>query len=333
MNKTCIRCVNCGNELNEGAMFCAKCGSPVGSGGQKKVRCCAKCGNELNEGAMFCAKCGLPVNAVQTPSAVKKGISKKLIGVIATVVVVLTAGIAIAVGSGDSGDKKSEPAHTHSSVKAEKDGETEKDNDKADEPEGVNETGIYTISEYFRSENRVILYYMKEVAYDNNNETSVPHSSYPGKDEVCNDIYVIENGKMSYYYARDYNGDSPNEYRLRFKELAKMTDDEVVQALKERYTAKYEDRPIEIGIFTDDTGNSVESEAVGINYRAEDGDRHNDQIDFVIANPQTAATVYDSTYTGLTSVFRNDYCYYWYRGDGLFLTLDELGAEGVLIDP
>ena len=323
MNKTCIRCENCGNELNDGAMFCNKCGSPVVGRGQNKVRRCAKCGNELNEGAMFCAKCGLSVSAVQAPSAVKKGISKKLVGIIAAVVVVLTAGIAIAVGSGDSGDKKTESVQTHSSVKAEKVGGAEKDNDKADEPEGVNKTGVYTISEYFRSENRVILYYMREQTFDKGGEDETSYSAMPGKDEPCREIYIIEDGKMSRYEGRS----------LSFKDVAKMNDDEIVQAVKEKYTAKYEDRPITIGVFTDDTGNSVESEAVGINYRDENRESYTDQIDFLYANPQTTATVYDSTYTGLTSVSGNDYCYYWYRGDGLFLTLDGLDAEGVLVDP
>ena len=332
MNKKCIRCEKCGNELNEGAKFCAKCGSPVGDGSQNNVRHCAKCGNELNKGAMFCPKCGLSVNAVQTPSTVKKGIPKKLVGIVATAVVVLTAGIAIAAGSGDSGDKKSEPVQTHSSVKAEKVEEDMNDDDKANEPEGVNETGTHTISEYFKSENRVILYFMQEDD-GKGSETSKPHSSYPGKDEVCNRVYVIENGKMSCYYASDYNGDSQNKNLLRFKELAKMTDDEIVQALKEKYTAKYEDRPITIGLFTDDTGNRIQSEAVGCEYVNGSQKDYHDQIDFLYASPQTTATVYDSTYTGLTSVAGNDYCYYWYRGNGLFLTLDGLDAEGVLIDP
>lgn len=149
MNKTGIRCANCGNELNENQRFCSRCGLPVGAGGTNQIRRCVKCGNELNEGAAFCKRCGSPVNAVNIPSAAKKGISKKLIGVVVAAVVVLTAGIAIAAGSGDSGDKKSDRAETHNSVKEEQAVAVEQDDDTADEPAGVNQTGVYTISEYF----------------------------------------------------------------------------------------------------------------------------------------------------------------------------------------
>lgn len=67
-----MKCINCGNELNEKAKFCSKCGSKVEEQQkeileevvvkeQEEMKKCVHCGNELNEKAKFCGKCGSSV--------------------------------------------------------------------------------------------------------------------------------------------------------------------------------------------------------------------------------------------------------------------------------
>lgn len=67
-----VKCVKCGNPLEEGQDFCPKCGTP--RNGKEKMYC-AKCGAEMKEGQDFCPKCGQRVSdqsAVKVPP--KKGI-------------------------------------------------------------------------------------------------------------------------------------------------------------------------------------------------------------------------------------------------------------------
>lgn len=329
MDNTNIRCANCGSTLNGNQKFCGICGAPVSSGQPIGVDRCTRCGNELNKGAMFCNKCGTPVGKVNLPDAAKKGIYKKVLGITASVVVVLSVGIAVAVGSDNSGrNEKSESASVNSVMteSAEKGGNT------ADKPVGVQETGIYTVSEYINSSNRLILYRLKYEKGEG--EYGVSRSATPVKDEFCDDIYILENGKMSYYYCVYYEGEGLNHNLLYFKELSKMTDDEIVEAVKERYDAKFVDRPVDMAVYTNGTGNSVEYETITAGYD-ENGKHFSAKLNFMSAYPQTTATVYDSNYNGIIGKDNSgtaDY-YYWYRGNGLFLTLDGLDSEGVAVDP
>lgn len=47
-------CRNCGNEMNNDAVVCVKCGVPAGKGNTY----CPGCGAETNPDAIFCVKCG-----------------------------------------------------------------------------------------------------------------------------------------------------------------------------------------------------------------------------------------------------------------------------------
>ncbi len=47
-------CRNCGNEMNEEAVVCVKCGVPVGKG----KGFCPVCGAETNPEAVVCVSCG-----------------------------------------------------------------------------------------------------------------------------------------------------------------------------------------------------------------------------------------------------------------------------------
>ena len=57
-----LKCLNCGNEIKEGANFCRECGSEVIQ--QTEVlegNICPSCGNVLEEDAIFCNNCGCRV--------------------------------------------------------------------------------------------------------------------------------------------------------------------------------------------------------------------------------------------------------------------------------
>lgn len=322
MNKTDIRCANCGNTLNENQKFCGRCGAPVSSGEPIGGNHCTRCGNELNKGAMFCNKCGSPVNSANFPVAAKKGISKKALGIIASVVVVSVVGIAVAVGSGDSGNsrnKKSERTSINSIM-------TES-GEKGGNTAGVQKTGTYTISEYINSGNRLILYRLE---YEEaKGEYGISRSGAPEKDEFSNQIYVFENGKMTEYYCKIRDGEGLNSNLLYFKELAQMTDDEIIKALNERYEKKYESDKVTISVFTDGTGNSVEYESITAPYKDEKNERHETTITLRSEYFGASGQTYDSKYTtaiGKSSVFA-------YRSNDLTLTLDGLDSKGVIIDP
>ncbi len=62
-------CPKCGNELEENARFCGKCGAPVKL---RKVAICPGCGNELKKGARFCTRCGTQVESVRLTAPEKQ---------------------------------------------------------------------------------------------------------------------------------------------------------------------------------------------------------------------------------------------------------------------
>lgn len=70
---------------------------------------CANCGNELNEGAVFCRKCGSKVNGTISAPKTKNNKSKKIFGIVIIFVIILAVILLLAaVGSGDSGSKDNE---------------------------------------------------------------------------------------------------------------------------------------------------------------------------------------------------------------------------------
>ena len=52
-------CKNCGSELEEGALFCTKCGTHKDS--TDKYLYCEKCGAQISEDAAFCTECGTAI--------------------------------------------------------------------------------------------------------------------------------------------------------------------------------------------------------------------------------------------------------------------------------
>lgn len=52
-------CKNCGNQMDDIAAVCVKCGVPKGVGNNF----CFNCGNPLVPGAFVCTTCGAPTNA------------------------------------------------------------------------------------------------------------------------------------------------------------------------------------------------------------------------------------------------------------------------------
>ena len=84
-----VKCVKCGNTLEEGQEFCPKCGTP--RDGKEKV-CCSKCGAEIKEGQDFCTKCGQrvseePAAHVTEVTAAKPKSKKGMIAVCAVIAV------------------------------------------------------------------------------------------------------------------------------------------------------------------------------------------------------------------------------------------------------
>ncbi|WP_299527193.1 zinc ribbon domain-containing protein, partial [uncultured Lutibacter sp.] len=60
-----INCPNCGNKLNEGALFCGSCGEKIIQ--QTKVikvdvNTCQKCNTPFEKDEKFCAECGTAIN-------------------------------------------------------------------------------------------------------------------------------------------------------------------------------------------------------------------------------------------------------------------------------
>lgn len=76
-------CVNCGEELVDGARFCHSCGTPVGVGistnsNQRKeefvgkVFKCPNCGAVITESTIICPECGIQITGRDAVSSVKK---------------------------------------------------------------------------------------------------------------------------------------------------------------------------------------------------------------------------------------------------------------------
>lgn len=71
-----MKCVKCGKEVPDGALFCAFCGSKMES--EKNVQFCVNCGAQVEDGAAFCQSCGSSIKKADDVVAVKTTESKKL---------------------------------------------------------------------------------------------------------------------------------------------------------------------------------------------------------------------------------------------------------------
>lgn len=72
-------CKNCGNEMDQNAAVCVKCGYGKGKGN----KFCPNCGSELEPNAQFCVKCGASVAPVAevNPLNQKSKIAAGLLGI------------------------------------------------------------------------------------------------------------------------------------------------------------------------------------------------------------------------------------------------------------
>ncbi len=72
-------CRNCGNEVNENAAICVKCGVAVGNG----EGFCPNCGADTNPGADVCLKCGVSLKKAAAKVAVssKSKLTAGLLGI------------------------------------------------------------------------------------------------------------------------------------------------------------------------------------------------------------------------------------------------------------
>ncbi len=72
-------CRNCGNEMNNEAVVCTKCGVPTGKGSGH----CPNCGEEVHPEAVICVKCGATLVAPEPPKPKKSSKSKIAAGLLA----------------------------------------------------------------------------------------------------------------------------------------------------------------------------------------------------------------------------------------------------------
>lgn len=72
-------CKNCGNQMDENAAICVKCGFQKGHGN----KFCSNCGNEVTPGASICVNCGCALEAVSNvdTSAQKSRLVAGLLGI------------------------------------------------------------------------------------------------------------------------------------------------------------------------------------------------------------------------------------------------------------
>lgn len=61
-----IYCRNCGNEMDEGAAICTKCGFAKGKG----TNFCAHCGKPTSEGQSVCMECGFSLGSQSRTSSI-----------------------------------------------------------------------------------------------------------------------------------------------------------------------------------------------------------------------------------------------------------------------
>ncbi len=64
-----MKCINCGADMPENAVFCANCGSRTVDVANNVASTCANCQNPLKPGALFCGVCGTKTGATPAPAA------------------------------------------------------------------------------------------------------------------------------------------------------------------------------------------------------------------------------------------------------------------------
>ena len=72
-------CKNCGNQMDENAAICVKCGFQKGHGN----KFCSNCGNEVTPGASICVNCGCALEAASNvdTSAQKSRLVAGILGI------------------------------------------------------------------------------------------------------------------------------------------------------------------------------------------------------------------------------------------------------------
>lgn len=70
-------CRNCGNEMNDEAVVCVKCGVPAGKG----TSYCPHCGAEVNPEAVMCVACGTKFAEPEPEMSDKSKLAAGLLGI------------------------------------------------------------------------------------------------------------------------------------------------------------------------------------------------------------------------------------------------------------
>lgn len=70
-------CKNCGNQMDDVAVVCVKCGAQKGSG----QSFCQNCGNPVVPGAFACTTCGAPLNTIPAGAEQKSKLCAGLLGI------------------------------------------------------------------------------------------------------------------------------------------------------------------------------------------------------------------------------------------------------------
>lgn len=178
------------------------------------------------------------------------------------------------------------------------------------------------------------------------------------KDDKPKRMYLFEGGKV--FLVEDaeviYNGlNYKTENHLKtYSEFAKMTDDEILAYAREHVkTSKVPqdmvqyDRNYSLHIYTDNTGNNLKYERIEyetvreIKVEGENGlyvgtgewERYTSSIEYFDLTTIRSAVIYDSFFMGPAQIFKNGDAGLFFRvGDGVKITLDHIGDEGVEID-
>ena len=92
-------CKNCGNEINESAVACMKCGFAKGNGD----KFCANCGSAINPGAAICINCGAAVSNTLAANGEQKSklVAVDNVGAGIGEIVLVTCGSAARLACGD----------------------------------------------------------------------------------------------------------------------------------------------------------------------------------------------------------------------------------------
>lgn len=95
-----MKCLNCGSELPDNAVFCDNCGQKI-QDEQPRIIFCGNCGAELEAGMDFCGECGHSVRESKNSEAAEhKPVKRKRTHVTAVIVIILFCAAAAAVTAG-----------------------------------------------------------------------------------------------------------------------------------------------------------------------------------------------------------------------------------------